>query len=182
MDQSLLDQALAEAYACARQDLIILHTLEINHKAFTEPARVVRWPVTDNEPRRFSCLLEPDAPYNPGQLVDFLGLPFEIVLPEVTTESPGTFQIRMDNVGDSLDEYLEAACMEGGEISAIYREFIKGTEGTDGPRSVWGGIQINSPELQGQTLTFSGAVLGWMSRAFGYLYTSIAYPQLVRSR
>lgn len=177
-----LEQAIAEAYACAPQDTIVLHTLEINHKSFTEPARVARWPVTDNEPTRFRCLLEDDAPYDPGRVVEFIGLPFEIITPEKSTENPGQFQIKIDNIGDSLDEYLEAAALEGGSITAIYREFIKGSEETDGPRTVWGGIKISSPRMEGQTITFSGAVLDWMQRPFGYLYTPERYPALVRSR
>lgn len=182
MPNALLEAAIAEAYASAPQDTIVLHTLELNHKSFTQPARVVRWPVTDNEPAVFHCLLEDDAAYDPGRVVDFIGLPFEIVTPEKSTENPGQFQIKIDNVGDMLDEQLEAAALEGGQITAIYREFIKGSEETDGPRAVWGGIQIASPRMEGQTITVSGAVLDWMHRPYGYLYTPERYPALVRSR
>ena len=179
---TLLDEAIAEAYASAPQDVIVLHSLEINHKSFTSPARVMRWPVTDNEPEKFQCLLEDDAPYDPGRVVEFIGLPFEIIAPEKTTESPGQFQIRIDNVGDTLDDHLEAAALGGGQITAIYREFIKGTETTDGPRTVWGNIKIGSPSMQGQTIVVSGAVLDWMQRPMGHLYTPEGYPALVRSR
>jgi hypothetical protein len=183
MSQSplLLDQAIAEAYASAPQDTIVLHTLEINHHTLTTPIRVVRWPVLDNDPTVFHCKLEADAPYDPGEVVDFIGLPLEIVSPAQSTDNPGSFQIRVDNVGDTLDEYLENAALSGGKITAIYRKFLKGSEG-DGPRSVWPGIQISSPRMEGQTLVVSGAVLDWMQRPFGRLYAPARYPQLVRSR
>ena len=177
----ILEQAIAEAYASAPKDVIVLHTLEINHKSFPEPVRAVRWPVTDNEPEVFRCRLEDTAPYHPRQLVDFVGVPFEIVTPAKSTEEPGQFQIRIDNIGDTLDEDLEAAALSGGMITAIYREYIKGSE-ADGPSAVWEGIQINSPRMEGQTIVVSGAVLDWMQRPFGYLYTPESYPALVRSR
>lgn len=179
---SLLEQAIAEAYASAPADTIVLHTLEINHKSFLTPARVVRWPVTDNEPETFRCLLEDTAPYDPGRVVEFVGVPFEITLPAHSTEEAGQFNIRIDNVGDILDEQLEAAAIAGGQITAIYRQYIKGTESTDGPATIWEGIKINSPRMEGQTLVADGAVLDWMQRGYGELYTPEGYPGLVRGR
>ena len=72
----LLEKALAEADASAPQDRISLHALEVNHYTFTDPVRVIRWPVTGPEPDRFHCLLEGDAPYNPNQIVEYIGAPF----------------------------------------------------------------------------------------------------------
>jgi hypothetical protein len=177
----LLERAIAEAYASAPQDTIPLHSLEVNHPSFTDPVRVIRWPGDTPEPTRFSCLLEDDAPYNPGQVVEFIGGPFEIVLPEKSTESPGQFSIRVDNIGDLLDEYLENAALYGGTITAIYREYIKGQEG-DGPVSVWPGITLHSPRMDGQTLVMDGAVLDWIFKAFGKLYLPGDYPGLVAGR
>ncbi len=176
---SLLDECIAEAYVSAPQDTIILHTLEINHKSFTEPARVVRWPVTDNEPTVFNCLLEEDAPYNPGQVVKFLGFPLDIVTPEKSTENPGQFQIKISSVGDALDEHLKGAALSGGQITAIYREFIKGSEGTYGPRAVPWHINIDSPKMEVDTIVITGAVLDWMQRVVSYLYTPENSPALV---
>lgn len=175
------DAAIAEAYASAPQDRIVLHTLEINHRSFPEPVRAVRWPVTDNEPTVFRCLLEDTAPYTPGQVVDFIGVPFDIVLPSKSTESAGQFQIRIDNIGDALDDYLENAALGGGQITAIYREYIKGDE-HNGPRTVWEGIKINSPRMEGSTVSSEGAVMDWLEKPYSYLYTPENSPALVRSR
>jgi hypothetical protein len=178
----LLEKAIAEAYASAPQGEIPLHSLEVNHFTFTEgPARVMRWPVTGPEPDRFLCLLEDDAPFNPGQTVEFIGAPFEILLPEKSTESPGQFKLRVDNIGDLLDEYLENAALSGGKITAIYREFLKGQE-LDGPASVWPGIILTSPRMEGQTLTMDGAILDWVFRAYGQLYVPSDYPGLIAGR
>jgi hypothetical protein len=177
----LLEKAIAEAYASAPQDVIALHSLEVNHPTFTKPVRVIRWPVAGPEPERFSCLLEEDAPYNPGQIVEFIGAPFEIVLPEKSLESPGQFSIRVDNIGDLLDEYLENAALQGGTITAIYREFLKDQE-LDGPASVWPGISLRSPRMEGQTLVMDGAVLDWLFRAWSTLYKPGDYPGLVAGR
>lgn len=182
MSQTLLEQAIAEAYASAPADTIVLHSIELNHKSFTQPARVIRWPVTDNNPDIFRCLLEDTAPYDPGKVVEFIGAPFEIMLPTQSTDETGQFSIRIDNIGDRLDGDLEAAALSGGQITAIYREFIKGTEETDGPSSVWEGISIASPRLEGQTIIVDGSILDWMNRSFGYLYTPESYPGLVRGR
>ena len=182
MFDDVLDEAIREAYASAPQNVIVLHTLEINHPAFTRPARVCRWPVTGEEPEKFGCLLEQDAPYNAGQVVDFIGLPFEITLPEKSAESPGSFTLKLDNVGDTLDAELEEAALQGSKITAIYREFIKGTESTDGPRSVWDDISITSPHMEGQSIVATGAVLDWMFKPFGKLYLPSRYPALVRGR
>ena len=177
----LAEQALAEAYACAPQDVIVLHSLEVNHFTFTEPVRVIRWPVTGPEPERFICLLEDDAPYDPARAVTFIGAPFEVTLPEKSTESIGQFTIRIDNVGDLLDEYLENAAMSGGKITAIYREFLKGQE-MDGPASVWAGITLHSPRMEGQTLFMDGAMLDWVFRAHGEVYKPEDYPGIVAGR
>jgi hypothetical protein len=181
-DKELLEAALKEAYASAPQDEIILHALEINHRSFTEPIRVIQWPVTGPEPDRFKCLLEADAPYNPGQVVTFIGLPFDLVPPEKSTENMGQFQIRVENVGDILDEHLEAASLNGGTITAIYREFLKGSEEVMGPVAIWGDIKIISPRPEGQAIVFDGAVLDWMFRKFGRLTLPSDYPALVTGR
>ncbi|MDR2892971.1 MAG: DUF1833 domain-containing protein [Deltaproteobacteria bacterium] len=175
--------ALAEAYASAPQNTILLHTLEVNHRSFTEPARVCRWSVTGPEPEVFHCQLEDNAPYNPGQVVDFIGLPFEITLPEKDTESPGQFTIKIDNIGDRFDEYLENAALHGGTITAIYRVYRKGFESSeDGPDSVYHSIKLHSPRQEGQAIVMDGAVLDWMFKKFGKLYLAKDYPGLVAGR
>ena len=103
----LLQKAIAEAYASAPVEVQMLHTLELNHKSFTQPARVARWPL-EPEPRRFMLRLEDDAAYDPGALAEFIGLPFDISLPEKSENTPGEVNLRICGVGDYFDEDLEA--------------------------------------------------------------------------
>lgn len=104
----LLQKAVAEAYASAPVEVQMLHTLELNHKSFTQPARVARWPL-EPEPRRFMLRLEDDAAYDPGALAEFIGLPFDISLPEKSENTPGEVTCAFAGVGDYFDEDLEAA-------------------------------------------------------------------------
>jgi hypothetical protein len=178
----LLKQAIEEAYASAPQDVVALHSLEINHKTFTDPIRLIRWQVVGQEPEKFSCRLEDDALYNPGQVVEFIGAPFEILLPEKDTDNPGQFRVRAEGVGDLFDEYLYNAALGGGKITAVYREYIKGDEQLDGPASIWPQMILSSPKLEGMTFEIRGTVMDWMTRAFGPLMLPGDYPGIVVGR
>lgn len=179
--EELLKQAIEEAYASAPQDVITLDTLEIHHKSFDTPIRICRWPVVDSTPILFQMKLEELAPVDPGKVVEFIGAPFEIVFPEKSSDTAGTLTIRVDGVEDRLDEYMENAALSGGAISAIYREYIKGQE-LDGPGSVWAGFELTNPRLEGMTFIIDGAVLNWVQRPFGSIYTALQYPALVVAR
>ena len=176
----LLQKAVAEAYASAPVEVQMLHTLELNHKSFTQPARVARWPL-EPEPRRFMLRLEDDAAYDPGALAEFIGLPFDLSLPDQSENTPGEVNLRICGVGDYFDEDLEAAALGGGSITAIYRGYVLGRE-EEGPAEAWPGIHIGSPYLDAATgdLTATGTVLDWINLPFGRLYTPGRYPALVR--
>lgn len=177
--QERLARALAESYASAVQDTIILITVEFNHPAFTQPARVARWSAAVPTPEKFSCKLEDNAPYNPGQVVEFIGLPFEVQFPDKTDDNAGEFQFKVQGVGFELDADLEAAAMSGGTITAIVRIYLKGSE-LNGPAEVWPGITIQSPSIDATTgdTTANGSLFGWLNRTFGNNYTPGKYPAL----
>lgn len=179
--QELLALALAESFASATQETIALYTLEFNHPAFSEPARVARWTAAQPEPKIFKCKLEPDAPYNPGQVVDFIGLPFEVTMPDKTTDNVGEFQFKVQGIGHELDADLEAAVMSGKKITVIFRPYIVGEE-LNGPVEVWPGINIQSPVIDATTgdMTATGSLFDWASRTYGYKYTPGKYPAVVR--
>lgn len=111
--------ALEEALASAPQDIIILETLEVHHRSFDEPIRIVRWPITSDTPEKFSLLLEDEAPVDAGMVVEFIGAPFDLDRPDKDTSNPGTFTIRIDGIDDLLDEHMKNAAMEGGTITAV---------------------------------------------------------------
>lgn len=179
--QELLAMALAESFASAVQEVIVLYTLEFNHPSFTQPARVARWSAAQPEPEIFKCKLEMDAPYNPGQIVDFIGMPFDVIMPDKTEDNVGEFQFKVQGIGHELDADLEAAVMSGEKISAIFRLYIKGEE-QDGPAEIWPKINIQTPAIDATTgdITASGSLFDWASRTFGYKYTPGKYPAAVR--
>lgn len=176
----LLEEAIAEAYASAPQDVHILHTVEIHHRTFTAPVRLVRHPLEGPKPREFRMRLEDAARYNPGQVVTFLGVPFELVRPEKSGDTPGEFTFKVARINDLLDEELENAALEGGVIEAVYREYREGDE-LQGPASYWPGIHMRSPTVDPKSgdLVVTGTVLDWLNRKYGRLYTPGAYPGLV---
>ena len=182
MSNKTVEQALAEAYASAPQELIVLDTLEIHHRTFDVPIRIVRWPVTGPKPDMFKLRLDNKAPQDPGKIVDFVGCPFELVPPaQSTDEVIGSFQLKIDNMDDLLDEYLENAALDGGIITGIYRTYVKGLE-NEGPSSVWSGLEFDDPRFDGMTFVISAAVVRWAQRPYGKLYTALEYPALVTGR
>lgn len=178
--QALMNEALFECYASAVQETIVLYTLEINHPAFTQPARVCRWSAATPEPEKFYCRLENTAPYNAGQIVEFIGLPFDVKFPDKTSDNAGEFQFQINGVGFEIDANLEDAALSGGKITAILRTYIKGQE-MDGPEEVYSGIDIKSPSIDAATgdVTANGSMFDWINRTFGYNYTPGKYPALV---
>lgn len=178
--QELLQEAIFESYASAVQDIILLYTLEFNHKAFSEPARVCRWSAASPEPEKFYCKLEDTAPYNGGETVEFIGLPFEVQWPDKVDGNAGEFQFKVEGVGFELDADLEEAALSGGEITAIFRVFVKGHE-HEGPAEVWRNISIKNPSIDATTgtVTATGSFFDWIDRTFGYNYTPGKYPALV---
>jgi hypothetical protein len=169
-DPSLLAKALAEAYASAPKGQIPLDTLELNHPNFTQPIRVVRWPVTGPAPRIFDLCLEDDAPINPGAVVQFIGFPFDLKIPESSNETEGTFELRL-SVHQEIDQVLMAAVLNPGIITAIYRQYVTGLE-LEGPSAVWPDIEIQSPRREGGDIVAQGAILRWMFKNYRDLYTA----------
>lgn len=118
MPDSTLTQALKEAYASAPNTSVAYHTLEIYHPAFTTPIRVVRDFVD------LSAKLEASAPRDASTYVTFVGYPFDIVPPEVSTSGVPSLQITIDNVSRDIMSGLEAAVTTSTPISVIYRMFL----------------------------------------------------------
>ena len=177
VDPDLRKKALAEAYASAPKGQLPLDTLEIDHPSFTQPIRVVRWPVDGPEPRIFRLRLEDDAPINPGAVVEFIGFPFELKIPESSSDAEGTIEIRLA-VYQDVDKILARAALSQGIITAIYRQYVTGLE-LDGPSDDWPGIEIQSPRREGGDIIANGAILGWMKKTSRELYSRNKFPGIV---
>ena len=78
MSDDTLSQAIKEAYASAPANVIIYHTMELWHPAFTDPIRVVR------DYDDLTATLESTAPRNAGESVTFIAFNFDFTKPEVS--------------------------------------------------------------------------------------------------
>jgi hypothetical protein len=118
MPDSTLSQALKEAYASAPSNMIVYHTLELRHPAFSSPIRVVR----DNAD--LTATLEASAPVNPSTAVTFVGFAFDFVKPEISPSGVPQMEIVIDNVDRSIVANIEAALTTTNLVQATYREYI----------------------------------------------------------
>lgn len=118
MPDSTLSEAIKEAYAAAPSNVIVYHTLELNHASFVTPLRVVR--DYDN----LTATLEATAPSNPGESVLFVAYPFNIIPPEVTATAVPQCTIEIDNVTREILAQVEAAILTPDLVTLIYRQYI----------------------------------------------------------
>lgn len=118
MPDFTLSDALAEAYASAPAQEVIVHTLEIRHASFTQPIRVVR------DHHDFTAFLEADAPEDPGGEVTFVAMAFDFILPEVSKASSPEIEISLDNVSGEIIAYLDAAAQTPEIIEVTYRPYL----------------------------------------------------------
>ena len=132
MPDERLNQAIAEAYASAPSDVVILHTLEIRHPTFVddegEPiaVRVVR----DNQ--NLNATLEASAPLHGGEEVEFIAMGFDLELPPIDTAPVSEITVILDNVSRELIKHLDAAVESQDMIEITYRPYLNND--TSGPQ------------------------------------------------
>jgi hypothetical protein len=118
MTDTTLSQALKEAYASAPANVVIYHTLELRHPAFTSPIRVVR------DFSNLTATLESSAPADPGALVTFIRFAFDFTKPEVSSVGVPQITITMDNVDRAIVANIEAALTTTDLVQVAYREYL----------------------------------------------------------
>lgn len=112
MPDSTLSQALAEAYAAAPSDVVIYHTLQIDHPAFTQPIYVVR----DNA--------DLTATLETAETVTFVRFAFDLMKPEVSVTGIPQCTVEFDNVSREILANVQLAMADTSPISITYREYI----------------------------------------------------------
>ncbi|MDD4926929.1 MAG: DUF1833 family protein [Methylotenera sp.] len=117
MPDSSLSQAIKEAYASAPADVVVLHTLEFRHPAFTQPLRVVLDHVDH------TCTLEADAPVDPSTAVLFIGYAFKLDLPTVDNGAAPEVVITIDNVTLEIEDNIAAALTTTDKVVVTYRPY-----------------------------------------------------------
>ncbi|BCW89955.1 hypothetical protein sos41_31230 [Alphaproteobacteria bacterium SO-S41] len=121
----LFSEAILEAYASAPTKEPVLGTLELRHPAFLdeegEPLTAVRL-VLDN--RDWDLKLNADAPADPGDLVEFRGVPIDVKLPEHSDTGVPEAEIGIDNASAELMPQFKRAGDTNDPIFVTYREFL----------------------------------------------------------
>jgi hypothetical protein len=180
-DDDLMQAAIADAYAsCSLDEGVILYTLEFLHPTFDKPARVVRWPVTSNEIQTFSLKLEPEAPANPGEFVDFIHAPFEVTIPAQEENAPGEFTIKIEHVGHLLSRDLLSAVRQREPLRMIFREYLKNMPET--PQLIYTDFSIAAVTVSNNAVEGTATMIDWLKRVYGRIYTPSEFPGLVRGR
>lgn len=112
MPDSTLSQALREAYAAAPADVVIYHTLELDHAAFPEPIYVV------NDFADLNAQLEDSTP------VTFVRFAFRIVRPEVSPTGVPQVTVEIDNVSREILAHVQLAMQSPELITMTYRQYL----------------------------------------------------------
>jgi hypothetical protein len=128
MPDPTLSAAIAEAYASASVQDVILHTVELHHPVFLTPIRVVRDHAT------LEAMLEASAPRNAGQVVTFVPYAFDIVPPDQTTAGAPQCVLEIDNVSREILAQIRQAIRETEPVEVIYRAYLDSAP-LDGPEN-----------------------------------------------
>lgn len=118
MPGASITDALRRAYATAPTDVVVYHTLEINHLSFSEPIRIVQGF------EAITATLEADAPEDPGATVDFVAMSFDIDLPPVRAEEVPYVDVQIHDASKLIIQPLEDAQQDPSPITMIYRPYI----------------------------------------------------------
>lgn len=174
MPDASLSQAIKEAYAAAPSGVVILHTLEFRHPAFTAPIRVVL------DHADHTCTLEAAAPLDGGQPVLFVGYAFDITLPEVDDGAAPEATIAIDNVSPEIEDSISAALATTDKVQVTYRPYLS----TDlsapamNPPLTLTVTHISADQFR---LTARAQLGDYANKAFpGEDYTATRFPGLVR--
>lgn len=171
-------EALAEAYASAPEDEIILDTLEFRHPLFVDAGEPFGIRVV-NDHTELSATLEDDAPLNGGEEVTFQAVYFTLARPsETDSGSTPEIEINVNNVARHLMPYLDAAKESRQPIEVTWRPYL--ASDVSGPHM--------NPPLTLTIRSISCDMMNVTARAgFGDLtnrrypaieYTSIKFPGL----
>ncbi len=144
MPDVTIDEALAEAYASAPADRPVINTLSIWFDGMVDEngsgTEIYLFQGFDGDRRSpegvplRDLVLEPGARFHGGEVVGFVGLPFEIVLPDVSTQQLARGQLRVDGVGREISRELTKAIELSTPIEVTYRPYIEGLE-AEGPQA-----------------------------------------------
>lgn len=169
-----LSQAIKEAYAAAPANVVIHHTLELRHPAFSTPIRVVR------DFASLTATLESTAPANPSTAVLFTGYSFDIELPELSDSAAPEIVITIDNVSLEIEDNINAALQTTDKVQATYRAYLStdlSVPSNNPPLT----LTLTSISADQFRLTARAQMGDYANRKFPFEeYTATRFPGLVR--
>jgi hypothetical protein len=174
MPNTTLSEAIKEAYASAPSDIVIVNTIEIRHPAFDTPIRVV----ADFAP--VTARLEPLAPLNGGELVEFQAFAFELTLPEVMDRGVPELNLRIDNVSREIIQHIELAMGLPEKLELTYRAFLSndldGGPHNDPPLH----LTITSIEADAMSINARASIADFVNKKFpSKEYDERQFPGLI---
>lgn len=174
MVDTALSQAIKEAYAAAPSEVVMLHTLEFRHPAFTQPIRVVR------DHADHTCTLEAGAPADSGQAVLFVGFVFDLVLPEASDIAAPEVVITIDNVSMEIEDNINAALQTSDKVAVTYRPYLS-TDLTAPQMSPPLTLTLTTISADQYRITARAQIGDYANKKFpSEEYTATRFPGLVR--
>lgn len=173
-----LTEAWKEACAVAPKGVIDLHTLEFRHPNFRNEQNqpTALRVVLDNI--NWALQLEDDAPNNPGEVVTFIGMAFEITPPDVDTSPVPEMKIALDNVSREIEAYLAQATASPYPVEVTYRMYLN-TDLTQPQNNPPATFVLKNPEADDERVTASAVMTDTGSRQFpNEDYTLQTFPAL----
>lgn len=144
----LLSDAIAESYASAPRQHVLWHTVELRHASFGAPVRLVSGRDIGDP---LTAVLEPQAPLNPGEAVQFEPCGFSFVPPGQSESGPTAAKAKIDNVSGRLVPLLDLTLDSGDPIEVTYRVFREDETGV--PGQVVTGLFLSQVQLTQQSAT-----------------------------
>lgn len=183
----LLSEALSEAYASAPADRMVFDTLSITFEGMVDgngdPTEAYFYLGTEGDRRADNQVplkdfkIEDDAEIAAGETVEFVALPFDVQLPDVTSDGDAKGKLVLDGVSKEVSSRLLFAINAGGGVRVTYRAYLEGSE-TDGPEKIikfdLGNVSINSTTVSGDIVVPNRA----QRRFPRELYDRIRFPSL----
>lgn len=175
--------ALAEAYASAPLDDVILSTLELRHPSLVKPIRVVAdlGDVLDEADGDMifghSLKLEADALADPGEFVDFIACGFGFTLPDQQEGQLPSVTITVDNVAYLITPQLDALIGVRASLEVTYREYLASDKTT--PQFILNGLTMTSIGSNLTQLSGTASFADLVNRNFpAKVYRPSEYPGL----
>jgi len=172
MPDPLLSEAIKEAYAAAPAEVIIHHTVELRHPAFSAPIRVV----CDYED--LEATLEATAPEDAGLAVTFTAFAFRAKLPDVVKLPE--FLLEIDNVSQEIEDNILLAAQGTDPITMTHRLYLSTdlTGPHNDPPATYTLRDVRANDFQ---VTARAGLPNWQNKRFpNQVYTVDRFPGLAR--